>query len=81
MEFLVNGKNIKLKKHQVVLAKKYAAEYLEKLRNESSKANRPDYYITQVIILHVMTGEILDNFDPEGLATIMELLYEQNGDT
>ncbi len=69
---------IKLNDHEVKSTKRVISQFLDTVRNVSDKEVAPTYWFTLLIMMHIMSQEMLDDYDIETMALIMDKLGKDN---
>ncbi len=65
---------IKLNNREVKSAKRLVSQFLDSVKNVTDKEIAPTYWFTLLIMMHVMSQEMIDDFDTETIALIMDKL-------
>lgn len=79
MKTRIKNRIVTLLNSDVVNCRKNCANILNNIREVSYKYNRYSYYLTFLIIMHVMTGDILEQFDPDVLQKIFDNITMKDG--
>lgn len=74
MKIKIKGTTLKLNNREVMSCKKIISAFINKLYEKSEKNVTPTYFFTFLIIMHVMSQSILNEFDENTLADIISKL-------
>lgn len=74
---LSSGEKVKLSDEDVKAAKVMVNKLLDNIRTVSAVNNRPAFYITALIVMESMSGDLLSTIEPKKLKTIVEILKEE----
>lgn len=66
--------DIKLNPREVKSAKKAISQFLAHIKELTENELAPTYYYTLLIMMHIMSQELLNDFDEETLASIFNRL-------
>lgn len=72
MRITVKGESIPLNNKEVKAAKKAVTMFLKKMKEHEEKYLRPSWYLTILIVMHTISGELLDEMDPDNLKRIFQ---------
>lgn len=78
MRIEFKGRTIKLLQRDVKNCRKNCALILKQIENVARDSNRYTYYLTFLIIMHMMTEDLLDEFDPAILEEVFKELNRRN---
>lgn len=78
MRIKFKGRTIKLLPRDVENCRKNCALILKKIETVAHESNRYTYYLTFLIIMHMMTEDLLDQFDPAILEEVFKELNRRN---
>lgn len=70
--------DLKLDPREVKSTKKAVSQFLAHMKEITENELAPTYYLTLLIMMHVMSQELLDDFDEETLASIFNRLGAKN---
>ncbi len=71
---------IKLDPKEVASTKRVVSQFIDYVKSLSDKELAPTYYFTLLMMMHIMSQEMLDDFDEKTIKYIMERLgVEQYG--
>ncbi len=65
---------LKLNPREVKSAKKAVSQFLNHIKEITENELAPTYYYTLLIVMHIMSQELLNDFDEETLAGIFNRL-------
>lgn len=65
---------LKLNPREVKSTKKAISQFLAHIKEITENELAPTYYYTLLIMMHIMSQELLDDFDEETLASIFNRL-------
>lgn len=74
MKIRIKGTTLKLNNREVASCKRVISSIIDKLQEKTDKNLSPTYFFTFLIIMHVMSQSILNEFDEKTLAEIMSKL-------
>lgn len=77
MQLTVKGKSIHLDRNEVTLAKKLALEQMRICRETIGTEENPSFYITYLLMLHLMSEEAIEALDENVLAMAFRIKSEQ----
>ncbi len=83
MRIYVRNRIIHLLNNDVKSSRKNCTRILKNIRDVAYKHNRYSYYLTFLIIMHVMTGDLIEQFDPDVLEAVfseLRLKDKENAD-
>lgn len=80
MKIVVNGKLIKLKDEDVRIAQKLANSFISHVKDSAAGHNQLGMYITTMVVMHNMTGDVLKAFEPEILQALTVNDTEDGGE-
>lgn len=66
--------DIKLNNNEVKSAKRLVSQFLDSVKNVTEKEIAPTYWFTLLIMMHIMSQEMIDDFDTETIAMILDKL-------
>lgn len=69
----INEKEIHLNNKDVMASKKIVSKFLKTIENASRRSNNVAFYITVLIVMHMMSQELLDCLPPEDLKKFMSV--------
>lgn len=78
MRIEFKGRTIKLLQRDVKNCRKNCALILKQIETVARDSNRYTYYLTFLIIMHMMTEDLLDEFDPAILEEVFKELNRRN---
>lgn len=70
MKIVVNDKLLKLKDEDVRIAQKLANSFISHVKDTAAAHNQIAMYITTMVVMHNMTGDVLRSFEPEVLQAL-----------
>ncbi|MCR5293427.1 MAG: hypothetical protein K6E28_11190 [Eubacterium sp.] len=65
---------IKLNDMEVKSTKRLVSQFLDSVRNATEKEIAPTYWFTLLVMMHIMSQDMLDDYDIETIALIMDKL-------
>nr|WP_303182443.1 hypothetical protein [Lachnoclostridium phocaeense] len=71
MRIKINGEELRLPIGEVRACKRIMSKFFMDMKRWTDKHRRPTYYFTLLVVTHVMTQKLLDEFDPKALANVM----------
>lgn len=74
MKIEINGTMIHLNNREVASCKKIVSKFIDMVMKETDEKHAPTYFFTMLIIMHIMSQNILSEFDSKVLAEIIEKL-------
>lgn len=66
--------SLKLNSHEVKAAKRAISRFLDNVKGVSEKELTPTYYFTLLLMMHLISQELLNDFDQEVIEEIMTKL-------
>ena len=72
MYIVVGNRRIKLDSKETKAAKKIAANVLHQVRQTASEKKAPTFYLTFLIVMHIMTGDLIELLTPDSLKKITD---------
>lgn len=72
---------VKLNKREQASCTRIITKIIERVRVKAAKNNSPTYYYTFIIVMHIVSGMLIDLSDPKVMAKIMDafdLTYPEN---
>ena len=74
MVIVIKGTEIKLNDEEFRSAKRVISQFLDSVRNVSDKEVTPTYWFTLLMMMHIMSQEMINDYDVETMALIMDKL-------
>ena len=74
----INNKTLELRKTDVSIARKIVTEFFRNAESNCSKMGSFSLYYTVLIMAHVISGELLNTYDPKKVNKIISLLNSKN---
>lgn len=80
MKIKINQREIPLDPTQVKAAKKVVLHFLDKEKKIENKHMNPTWYLTVLIVMHSLSGELLNSYSPDNLERIFSAFAKKEED-
>lgn len=77
MKIRVGKENIRLDRNEVKEARRLTNEIIENISRISKNSKRPSFFFTFLIYIHVYTGQMIKDMDPENIRKVMDFLKDE----
>ena len=72
MKITIKNETIPLNNKEVRAAKQAVSLFLKRMKEHEEKYMRPSWYLTILIVMHTLSGELLNEMDPENLKKVFK---------
>lgn len=80
MKIVIDNKQITLAKRDVKAAKQIVLHCLESSRKHAEEKGSNAFYYTLLVVMHTMSGELMNELTPEVLAMILNSADKNSND-
>jgi len=76
MKITINGKTVELSNKEVKICRNQVADVVKSVKNFSKETNSFTYYYTFLIMMHVMSQSLLNDFDSDEVKEAISAISE-----